>query len=117
MSKFSARVAVHSEDGSTTWFNPGDVVPEWAEDIVGKHCLELEVEPDVPDFTAGGDEDSEGDSESAGDSDPDDTSVDDADDSEGEGDAVESDDVDSAVKTDVPDFTAPAQRRGRARKA
>ncbi|MBT8162800.1 MULTISPECIES: hypothetical protein [Arthrobacter] len=112
MSKFSARVAVHSEDGSTTWFNPGDEVPDWAEHIVGKHCLEPEVEPDVPDFTADAAEVREGDSEDA-----DKGAAESEDEPEGEGDAAASDDVDTDSKTDVPDFTAPAARRGRPRKS
>lgn len=39
MSKFSAHVAVHGDDGAT-WFNPGDEVPEWASKLVGDHVLE-----------------------------------------------------------------------------
>ncbi|MEV8149949.1 hypothetical protein AB0O52_17615 [Arthrobacter sp. NPDC080073] len=87
-------------------FAPGDELPEWAEGLVGKHCLVPEVGTDASDFTDGG---ADGESSSEGaDSDP----ADDAGKGDGEG-----DDVDPAAKTDAPDFTAPAARRGRPRKA
>ncbi len=116
MATFAAHVFVHGESGPVH-FAPGDELPEWAEGLVGKHCLVPEVETEAPDFTTGGADGGQSNPEGDG-GDPD---VDDADkgdeDGEGEGDAGESDDVDSAAKTDAPDFTAPAPRRGRPRKA
>ncbi|WP_284763393.1 hypothetical protein [Arthrobacter sp. efr-133-R2A-63] len=117
MATFAAHVFVHGESGPVH-FAPGDELPEWAESLVGKHCLVPEVETDAPDFTAGGAEDGESNPEGT-DSDP----ADDADkgnddgDKEGEGKTDEGDDFDPAAKTDAPDFTAPAPRRGRPRKA
>ncbi|WP_028265930.1 hypothetical protein [Arthrobacter sp. MA-N2] len=115
MATFAAHVFVHGESGPVH-FAPGDELPEWAEGLVGKHCLEPEAVDEVPVFTApnvppAGDEEGNGsDSEGAGDNDQD---------GEGEGDddTDESDDVDPAATADAPDFTAPAPRRGRPRKA
>ncbi|MGM7776131.1 hypothetical protein ACSVHC_08950 [Arthrobacter sp. KNU-44] len=99
-------------------FAPGDELPEWAEGLVGKHCLEPEVETDAPDFTAGGAEGGESNPEGADGDLADDADKGDADgEEEGEGKADEGDDVDPAAKTDAPDFTAPAPPPGRPRKA
>lgn len=118
MATFAAHVFVHGESGPVH-FAPGDELPEWAEGLVGKHCLVPEVETGVPDFTAGGADGGQSDPEGTG-GDPDADDADKADDGEeegeGEGDAGEIDDVDPAAKTDAPDFTAPAPRRGRPRK-
>lgn len=97
MATFAAHVIVHSETGPVP-FAPGDELPEWAEGIVGKHCLETKaVVTDAPDFTA---------LENA--------PVADA--GEGEGAADSVGEVDASVVTDAPDFTAAAPRRGRPRK-
>lgn len=109
----TTHVSLWDPSGDLAVLAPGTELPEWAEGRIGDHCLEPEAETEVPDFT---DADAEG-SEGA-DGDPaDDT--DKADDGEeaGEGKADEGDDVDPAAKTDAPDFTAPAPRRGRPRKA
>lgn len=110
MPKFSARVALHNDEGSV-WFNPGDVVPEWAEDIVGKHCIVQDAEPDESDaldFTAQTPApDGSADGENA-----------DADSDEGEGDDEDGKDEKADGEPDAPDFTAPVTpRRGRTRKA
>ena len=112
MATFAAHVLFMVSLGPCTSL-PATNCPKWAEGLVGKHCL-VEVEADAPDFTAGRAAGGEIDSEGA-DGDPNDDA--DADKGEGEGEADGGDDVDPAVKTDAPDFTTPAPRRGRPRKA
>jgi hypothetical protein len=87
MAVFATHVVV-MRDFEAVKFAPGDELPEWAEALVGAHCLVPEAEPDS-------------DSDNAGDAD-------------GEPDTDE-DDVEAEEPTpapaDAPDFTAPAPRR------
>ncbi|SDK79312.1 hypothetical protein [Arthrobacter sp. ok362] len=98
MATFAAHVTVHGESGPVH-FAPGDELPEWAEGLVGKHCLEAEAEIDAPDFTAP-------ENPPAGDADGDTAA-------EGDVDADVSGEEEPEAPTDAPDFTAPAPRRGR----
>lgn len=94
MKIFAVNTIVHREYQPVA-FSVGDVLPDWAEGLVGDHCLESPAEPsDAP-----GDEGSD---------DPE-KPTDTADNS----DAV--DDEAPAEPSDAPDFTKPA-RRGAARK-
>jgi hypothetical protein len=110
----NTHVSLWEPSGDLAILEPGTELPKWAEGRIGDHCLVPEVEANATDFTAleiPPADDGEGsgtDSEGAGDSDPDNDS---------EGDAGEGDDVDPAAKADAPDFTTPAPRRGRPRKA
>lgn len=48
MATFAAYVIVHGETGPVQ-FAPGDELPEWAEGLVGDHCLtEPQPEPETP---------------------------------------------------------------------
>ncbi|NKG21104.1 hypothetical protein [Paeniglutamicibacter terrestris] len=60
MPKFTARVAVHHDDGDHTWFNPGDNVPDWAIGLVGDHCIEGARSDIEAESTAESDAESEG---------------------------------------------------------
>ncbi|MCZ9884146.1 hypothetical protein [Arthrobacter sp. B2a2-09] len=115
MTKFSARVAVHTDDGPT-WFNPGDDVPEWAEDLVGDHCIFEDAEPaEAPACTgpSTAPEGASGDDE-AGEDEPGDEDSENAEaDTDRDGDDV----APPISNADTPDFTAPAPRRGRPRKS
>lgn len=96
MTTFQVYTTVH--DGLTSHnFAPGDELPEWAEDLVGAHCLEPEAEiaaePHDDSTDAGGDSDPEpdADEEEAGGEEP------------------------VPAPADAPDFTAPAPARRNSR--
>jgi hypothetical protein len=76
-------------------FAPGDELPEWAEDLVGAHCLEPETESASDSV----------DDEEESDTDPDPESEPEGDESEASGEEA------TAPAGDAPDFTAPAPRR------
>lgn len=88
MAIFATHVVLMHEFQAVS-FAPGDELPEWAEGMVGAHCLEPELDSED-------DEDSDADAEEA-----------------------ESEAEDSAPAAEsAPDFTGatPAPRRGRPRK-
>lgn len=95
MAVFATHVVL-MRDFQAVSFAPGDELPEWAEGLVGAHCLEPEDGTDADTEDADEDQDPETESEekSADDEEP------------------------SAAPTDAPDFTAPApvRRRGRTQK-
>lgn len=41
-------VPIHNSDGTTSWFGPGDDVPDWAAAQIGDHAFEAEDVADVP---------------------------------------------------------------------
>ncbi|UKA59164.1 hypothetical protein [Arthrobacter sp. FW306-2-2C-D06B] len=110
----NTHVSLWDPSGDLAILEPGTELPEWAEGRIGDHCLVPEVEAKAPGFTApevppaDAGEGGGSDSEDAGDGDPDD---------ESQVDAGEADNVDPAAKAEAPDFTTPAPRRGRPRKA
>lgn len=100
MAVFATHVVVlHGFEAVT--FSPGDELPEWAEGLVGAHCLE--PEPEVESNPEDADTEADGAAVQVGgpESDP----ASDADEEESEGEEP------TAAPADVPDFTAPAPRR------
>ena len=96
MAVFATHVVL-MRDFQAVAFAPGDELPEWAEDLVGAHCLEpeAEIESDSDDVE----------SEADGDADPDPDPESNPDEEMSEGEEP------TAAPSDVPDFTAPAPRR------
>jgi hypothetical protein len=108
MATFTAYVIVHGDAGPVQ-FAPGDEVPEWAAPLVGEHVL-TEARSD-DEHNSDAEQESDADGNPAEDSDAE------TDDNEEESDGGEgAEDPESAPVDEVPDFTAAAPRRGRARK-
>jgi hypothetical protein len=101
MAVFATHVVL-MRDFQAVRFAPGDGLPEWAEGLVGAHCLEPETgfEPGSADV----DTDVDPDPKQEQDPEPDETDPD--------------EDEPSPAPAAVPDFTAPApvRRRGRSQK-
>lgn len=99
MAVFATHVAL-MRDFQAVSFSPGDELPDWAEKLVGAHCLE--PEPDYEEDSGDGGAEADGVGDAGPDADADDAEAEDA----------------APAAEAAPDFTgaAPAPRRGRPRK-
>lgn len=86
MAVFATHVVL-MRDFQAVAFAPGDELPEWAEDLVGAHCLEPEADADGAEGEGAEDPEPEAD--------------------EGDAEVEEP----TPAPADAPDFTAPAPRR------
>jgi hypothetical protein len=108
-------VSLWGESGELVTLAPGDALPDWADGRVGEHCLAAVAESfaerdDADDTDVDADADAKADGEAE---DPD--AVTDGNDEESDI-PEDAEDPESAPADEVPDFTAAAPRRGRARK-
>lgn len=99
MAVFATHVVLMRDFQAVT-FAPGDLLPDWAEDKVGSHCLV----PEAPGADQADETDVE-DPETDPESDPD-----------AEADESGTDDEDRKAPAAAPDFTAAPRRRGRTQK-